>query len=231
MSYTCNIKIMYTALAAAILYLGIYGLEWLLEKVKKARIKYVSWETVLLFGLGITLIFNTFPETVKVAEIYSFTELFAGSILLFGLLLVAFLFHVEHERICTIGGRVEQCMSEAFVIIKGIEIHFQQLVYLVVAVHLPTFAFAILQYLLFLGIVFMVHLPVLLRVNRATSTYFAWGSLLISVPIYYIHTEIGQFWPAIYIHTLLYVFYWLVFSNIGFGDNSVDRGIKDNTAK
>lgn len=219
---------METLLIPIAIYLGIYAIEWIVWHVKKGQISYVSWETLLTFLIGIVVLIYIFNDIVSKKQFLSLNEALP-TLLLFGALSAAiYTFHVEHRRICTIGGRVEACISEYYLTIKAVEIVFQQLIYLIIVTELLSLPVDLVyKYLFFVLIVVFLHIPVYLRVSTEKGKFFAVGSLLISVPIFYVFSSFELFWPALYVHALLYVFYGLIFSNLGFVENSVDRGIKD----
>lgn len=205
---------MLTLLYAVALYVIVFGMDYLFYVKQGDQYNYVSRRTYLLFTAGqlltIWLFFGLFKPFLSSWLIeLSFIGLFAALLVLFTHLLTK-----DKVYVCSVSSRTLRCLTPAYVLVKGSEIVFQQLVYLVIAFSLiELLGLNALTYLVYIVILFLTHIIVILGGGQSVVKTLTFGLIVIAAPVFYIFTEIGIFWPAVYLHSIMYVFYWLTFAD------------------
>lgn len=58
-----------------------------------------------------------------------------------------------------------------------------------------------------------LYVIVIVGCTRTIAKRLTFGLFAISIPIFYIITAQGLLWPAVYLHGIMYVFYWLLFAD------------------
>lgn len=199
-----------------LVYLLVYTADYLRFVRNKLSYNYVSWETVALFLGGQVVIFAWYFLYFKDLLANAVVEGVLIGALLATLMIVAKQFYVEQYPMCTVGSRTERCLSLGYIIVKGTDIMFQQMVYFVLAVTLSSsLGDSALFYGLFLVILCIIHTPIILSNSQLTAQLLTLGIAVMAIPIAYIYTELTLLWPAVYLHVLLYFFYWITFSEHG----------------
>jgi hypothetical protein len=197
-----------------LIFLTFFGLDYWWYKKDKQHYQYVSRRTYLLFIVGqISLVavfyasFEPFLQTVL-------TEIVLISTLNIFFLLFSYILSREKLLVCHYSSRTERCLTPYYVQVKGTEIVLQQLAYAVIAYEIVQILnTGWVAYLTYVALLLVIHTPLVLSTNPPAFQRLTFGILAISAPIYYIYTELNVFWPAIYLHVLLYVFLWLMDGN------------------
>lgn len=196
------------------LYVVVFGVDFLRYLHNKDKYNYVSWETWSLFALAqAVVIFVYFPVFKPFFE-HFLSEMVFIAILTSFLFLFTYALMRDSLYVCYDSTRTLRCLSPAYVFVKGGEIVFQELCYLVIAYAITAIlGLNIASYLAFVVILMLIHVVVILGGGQRVIKSLTLGLFLISVPIYYTFMEIGHIWPAIYLHSIMYVFYWLIFAD------------------
>jgi hypothetical protein len=205
---------MFSLLLAVFIYTVAFGIDYLFYVKQKSTYNYVSRRTFCIF------------ISAQLVTIYAFYPMFKpflahiGSELLFmgvlTTLLLFFTYSLVTDRIlvCNISSRTERCLTPGYVLVKGSEVVLQQILYLAVALSLaPLFTSGVYAYIIFILILLIMHTTLVLSCGRNVTKRLTFGLLVISAPIFYVFTELQAFWPAVYLHSLMYVFYWLTFAD------------------
>lgn len=202
---------MVSLFGAVAVYGLIFGLDYLLYKSNKTQYKYVSRRTYGLFLGGQMLMLGLFWSYYRPFFDNFATEAAAVVMLLFFVIFFSSVLSREKLMVCHFYSRTERCLTPHYVLVKGADIVFQQLVYLVIAISLAEMiGVSWVVYVIYTAILAAIHLPVVLSANTETIKLFSFGLFTISAPIFYVYNELGLFWPAIYLHSLLYIFHWLM---------------------
>lgn len=201
-------------LIVVLIYVLVHGTDYLFYMKQKEAYNYVSRRTYALYIVGQIALISTFWAYYKAFFEHIADELAALAILLGVLLFFTYQLVREQLLVCHVTSRTERCLTPKYVLIKGSEIVFQQLCYLAIALFLvEQVGYNILTFLAFLLILLIMHVPVVLSCTTHVSKHLTFGIAIISAPILYIYIELGYFFPAVYLHTLLYVFYWVAFAD------------------
>lgn len=221
---------MIAVVCAIALYLAVYLTDYAFYRTLKADYKYVSRRTYFLLLIGqiaaITLFFNTY--SIFWDQIW--VELVLLSIVWLVLMGSVRLFYVEHYPICAIGSRTDRCLSPGYIAVKGADIVFQQLIFAAIALNLvATYGANEYAYISYIFILTLVHAPIIFGTSALTAQILTFGVAIMAAPVLYIFTDLGLFWPAVYLHVLLFFFYWVTFSDYGLDDGGklsgkVDKG-------
>lgn len=201
-------------LYAVLLYVVVFGIDYLFYVKQKDTYNYVSRRTYVLFMLGqfatVWLFYDPFkPFLLHFPLEFVMISVFAGLLFLFTYLLTR-----ERVFVCSMSSRTLRCLTPYYVFVKGAEIVFQQMIYLAIALSLTSLlGIHFLTYIAYIVILLVIHIVVILGGGQSVVKSLTFGLFAISVPIFYIFTEHGVFWPAVYIHGIMYVFYWLLFAN------------------
>lgn len=206
---------MISLLIAVFVYACVYTADYLFYMKQGEKYAYVSRRTYALLILGqLTLILLFFPYYKLFFE-HIGTEIAMIGVFLAVMLGVTSLFHVNHHLICHGISRTERCLTPGYVAVRGADILFQQLAYLVIALVIKDmFGLSLSSYLLFTVILVIIHTPVVLSSNKMWFYLLTVGMAILSVPFFYIYSHLELFWPAIYVHSLVYVFMWLTFADM-----------------
>lgn len=205
---------MITILLAVLLYVIVFGIDYLFYVKQKSVYEYVSRRTYGLFILGQLLVVGLFYDVFEPFFTYLRLELimlaiFSGLVCIFTYVLTR-----EKTLVCSMNSRTLRCLTPNYVFVKGAEIMFQQLVYLVIAVSLASLlGIHSATYLLYIVILLVTHIVVTLGSGQAVVKSLTFGLFILAAPVFYIFTSVEAFWPAVYLHGLLYVFYWITFAD------------------
>ena len=199
---------------AVAIYLVVFGIDYMFYAKQKGFYEYVSRRTYLLFMSGQFLVIYLFYDQFKpFIESWSteltFMSVFAG-------LLVFFTYQMTHDRVyvCDISSRTMRCLTPGYVLVKGSEIVFQQLVYLAIALSLTSlFGIDFFTYIVYIGLLLLIHIIVILGNIKYVAQLLTFGLFAITAPTLYVFTELQLFWPAVYIHGIMYIFYWLMYAD------------------
>tara|TARA_B100000745_G_scaffold299981_1_gene252278 strand:+ start:907 stop:1584 length:678 start_codon:yes stop_codon:yes gene_type:complete len=210
-------------LSAVLLYVVVFGADYLFYVKLKDAYSYVSRRTHILFvAAQIAALWYFFPVFKP------YTTKFVAEVTLLGVLvfvLFGFAYALVRDRlyVCKNGTRTLRCLTPYYVWVKGSEIVFQELIYLVIALSLVTLmGVHFYTYLTFVIVLLIIHAVVILGGGQRVKKSLTFGLVVISVPIFYVFVEMQLFWPAVYLHAIMYVFYWLTFADFDVkpGENS-----------
>ena len=201
-------------LLAVALYVMVFGIDYLFYMKQRESYLYVSRRTYGLFMLGqitaIALFYPLFSSyTVNFLTEFLFLAGFAG-------LLIFFTHQLTKDRIyvCNMNSRSFRCLTPWYVWVKGSEIVFQQLIYAAIALSLQSILGIHLgTYLVYIVILLIIHTILVLNCGKAVAKQLSFGLFAIAAPIFYIFTTYDVIWPAIYLHGIMYVFYWLIYAD------------------
>ena len=201
-------------LYAVALYVIVFGIDYLFYVKQKIRYEYVSRRTYFLFIAGqitaVWLFYDVFKQFVAQFP----TELLFVSVLAGLLILFTYAMTRDKVYVCNLGSRSFRCLTPWYVVVKGAEIIFQQLIYLVIALSLVSLMGINLgTYTVYVFILLVAHVIVIVGCTRTIAKRLTFGLFAISIPIFYIFTAQGILWPAVYLHGIMYVFYWLLFAD------------------
>ena len=201
-------------LYAVLLYVVVFGIDYLFYVKQKDSYNYVSRRTYALFMLGqfaaIWLFYDLFqPFLIHLPMEFVMISVFAG-------LLFIFTYQLTRERVfvCSMSSRSLRCLTPYYVFVKGAEIVFQQTIYLAIALSLASLlGIHVLTYVAYMVILLITHIVVILGGGQSVVRSLTFGLFAITAPIFYIFIEYELFWPAVYIHGIMYVFYWLTIAD------------------
>jgi len=205
---------MTTLLLAVLLYVVVFGIDYLFYVKHKDAYNYVSRRTYALFMLGqfaaIWLFYDLLkPFLVHLPLEFVMISVFAGLLFIFTYLLTK-----ERVFVCSLSSRTLRCLTPYYVFVKGGEIVFQQTIYLAIALSLTSLlGLHFFTYLAYVVILLVTHTVVIIGGGQSVVKSLTFGLFAISVPIFYIFTSVEVFWPAVYLHGLMYVFYWITFAD------------------
>lgn len=212
--YTCNIELMIALGSAIGIYLAVFGIDYLFYRYKGAAYEYVSRRTYILFTLGSILLLTLFWAYFKAFFIEIMIEIVPITLIFVVMVLFSTILTRERLLVCHYSSRTERCLTPAYVLIKGADILFQQLTYALIALSLVSIlGYHPYTYILFILILLTIHTPLVLHAPPASQKLLTFGMALLTVPILYFFVRMQLFWPAIYLHSLLYIFLWLSFAN------------------
>ena len=219
---------MTTLLLAVALYVVVFGIDYLFYVKQKEAYLYVSRRTYLLFMGGQLVAIALFYPLFVSYSVNFMTELlflagFAG-------LLIFFTHQLTRDRVyvCNLESRSFRCLTPWYVWVKGAEIVFQQLVYITIALSLQSILGIHLgTYLLYIVILLISHTVLVLNCGKVVARRLSFGLFAISVPIFYIFTTYDVIWPAIYLHGIMYVFYWLIYADFDVAPLETSKEITD----
>ena len=201
-------------LLAVLLYVVVFGIDYLFYVKQKDAYNYVSRRTYVLFMTGQCIIIWLFYSLFQPFLLYLPLEfvmifVFAGLLFLFTYLLTR-----ERMFVCSMSSRTLRCLTPDYVFVKGAEIVFQQMIYLVIALSLTSLlGIHFLTYIAYMIILLVTHTVVILGGGQSVVKSLTFGLFAISAPIFYIFTSVELFWPAVYLHGIMYVFYWITFAD------------------
>lgn len=209
-------------LLAVLVFTVVFLTDYLFYVKQKSAYNYVSLRTYALFLLGQGVLIAIFFDKLHPY----FQHLKAETVFLTVLLLVMVLFaHIlmkDRLLVCHIMSRTERCLTPGYVMVKGAEIVFQQLTYLVIALTLVEIMdYTILTFIAFIQILLIMHTPVIISSSKNVISRLTFGIGVIAAPILYVFISVGYFFPAVYLHGIMYVFYWVTFAD--FEDNHIKK--------
>lgn len=201
-------------LSASLLYVLIFGIDYLFYIHLKERYQYVSRRTWILFIFAQGIALWYFAPFFKPYFTNIITEVTLLGVLVGLLYLFAYALMRDNLYICQDSTRTLRCLTPFYVWVKGGEIVFQELIYLVIAYSLTSLlGLNLASYISFVIVLMIIHVVVILGGGQRVVKSLTFGLAGISVPIFYIFVEMQLFWPAVYLHAIMYVFYWLVFAD------------------
>lgn len=205
---------MNTILLASLVYVVTFGLDYLFYVKLKSAYNYVSRRTYVLFIIAQATSAVLFLPYYQPFLEHFVTEVVMLAIITLFLYVFAYALIRDRLKICSMSSRSLRCLSPGYVFVKGSEIVFQQLIYAAIAFSLVQhIGLHFYTYVAFVLILLSIHVAAIIGGKQQVVKSLTLGLALISIPSFYIYTEIGHFWPAIYLHSLLYVFYWLVIAD------------------
>ena len=197
-------------------YTIVFLTDYLFYVKQPSSYVYVSRRTWLLFTAGQASIIVLFWADFQPYIAHAWTELLFLGLLTSVVTYFTYALNKENAPVCYVTARTERCLSPGYVIVKGSEIVFQQLVYVAIAVSLVTVVgLHWLTYVLYMIILSIIHAPVVIDMDRSVRKILVFGLTVISAPIFYVYAELQYFFPAVYLHSMMYVFYWLTFADFG----------------
>lgn len=209
--------------SAVLLYVIVFGADYLFYVKRKSAYSYVSRRTYALFIGGQVAAVGIFYPLYKPFLMHLWTEVTLLAILLCVLFIFTYALVRDRLYVCSNGSRTLRCLTPYYVCVKGAEIVFQQLIYVAIALSLAdVFGVHFYTYLMYMVVLLLTHIVVILGGGQAVVKSLTLGLALISVPIFYVFTQMELFWPAVYLHSIMYVFYWLALADFDVepGDNA-----------
>ncbi len=193
------------------LYVFVYSFDYFRLWCNETRYKYVSYGTFWqFFGAILTLLYLFHMELDQYfSQNFASESFFLLFAYFFGLILSTCLYQTK-ERVCYQIGRAYKCLVPLYIAVKAKDLLFQQLCYLLLAIFVSReigFGFdAALSYVVMLLI---INIPMVIGATVDWKRYVLIGSALLAIPFFYTYTKLGLFWPAMYLHAILYVFVWI----------------------
>ncbi len=205
---------MINILVAVFIYAVVFLADYLFYVKRPASYRYTSLLNFFLFVGGQITLFLVFFDTLKPFFLHYKSEFFYLACLLVASLVFSRELIKDKLFVCHLTSRTERCLTPSYVAVKGMEIGFQQLTYLVIALSLvKILGFNILAFIAFIQILLIMHTPIIISCNKQVVSRLTFGIGVLAAPILYIFIEIGYFFPAVYLHALMYVFYWVTFAD------------------
>jgi len=201
-------------LSATLVYILVFGAGFLFYVKLKDLYNYVSRRTYLLFILGQICVLWYFYPVLEPYIDNIVTELVMLAV--FASILFIFTYALIRDQlyVCSNGSRTLRCLTPYYVLVKGAEIVFQELVYLVIALSLASLlGLNFFTYVTFTLILLIIHIVVIIGGGQSVVKSLTFGLFAISAPIFYIFIEMQLIWPAVYLHSIMYVFYWLTIAD------------------
>lgn len=201
-------------LLAIIVYAAIFLADYMFYVKHGVSYRYVSRRTWCLFTVGQILILAIFFKPFGPFLQHIYVELGFLALLTILISLFTYILTKEQEPVCFISSRTEHCLNPEYVFVKGTEIVFQQLTYCAMALSLLSLLGNYwYTYIIFVFLLIAVHTVVVIGSDINIRKILTFGIAVIAAPCMYIFIEIGWFFPAVYLHSLMYVFYWLTFAD------------------
>ena len=173
--------------------------------------RYVSRETVLIYLIGLFLLSAGFHMELNgfFRDIWQ-TELLFISVLFFGALAASYGLYKQDVLVCVEMFRTERCIRPQYVLVKSLEILVVQVSLLLLALFVSREMDTTAPAIILLAIIaLLTQLPRLLHVKRLWKAALFIGLTFLAVVSYHTYIHLGVFWPAAYLHALLYVFVWM----------------------
>ncbi len=198
-------------LLAAGIFSFIFGLDYLRYLLFPATYRYVSYETYILYIIGVVATFVVFIDEIS---LFIGDRLHVELIYLFILFFTALGCSIAMKRhgvnICTTILRSYKCISPLYVLIKTKELLLQQTLFVVLAVgvsrEIGTGFWAVLTFIL---VSLLVQIPIMLHVKHFWRYLYLGIMGFASVIFFYTYVSLELFWPAMYVHAVIYTFIWL----------------------
>lgn len=201
-------------LIVVLLFTFVFGVDYLFYVKQKSAYSYSSVQTLVLFLSGQIVLYLLFFDQLAPYIANLRIEFFYLLVLFIATVGFTYALVKDHLLVCHVTSRTERCLTPFYTVVKGSEIGFQQLSYLVIALSLvEILGYTLLTFIAFIQILLIMHTPVILSCNKPVVSRLTFGIGVLAAPILYIFISIGYLFPAIYLHTLLYVFYWLTFAD------------------
>ncbi len=199
---------------AVALYIGVFSVDYLYYHTQKGHYRYVSRRTYFLFILAQLATFGLFYNHFATHTTFLITELLFVSIFAGALLLFARQLTKEKVYVCNLIERTYRCVTPYYVWVKGAEIMFQQMVYMVIAHQIMSIlGVNVFTYILFVLITIFMHMVIVFGCTPAVRKRLTVGAAVLAVPSFYIFTSLDLLWPAVYLHGIFYVAYWLAYAD------------------
>jgi len=201
-------------LYASALYVAVFGIDYLFYVKQKSHYKYVSRRTFALFVTGQIAALLLFIDLFKPYIANFFTE--TAFIAVFTVLMVTFTYQLTKDNVlvCNLGSRTFRCLTPWYVLVKGAEIIFQQLIYVALAISLANLlGINVGTYIAYTAILLIIHTVVIVGCTKSIAKRLTFGVFAMAVPMFYIFTVQELFWPAVYVHGIMYVFSWITFAD------------------
>lgn len=206
---------MTSILLVSFIYVAVYGVDTIRFELLKDRYKYVSRETYFLFLSGILALFAVFHmELTRFFSHNTYTEL-AFLLAIFSVSLFSSLvMYKTQAHVCYIITRSERCLVPFYVFVRALDLLFQQLAFLLLAIAVSRVTdISYLGYIVYGIILALTQIPVVLSSDTLWKYTFIIGIVVLSAPFYYTYTILGLLWPAAVLHTLMHVFIWIGLAN------------------
>lgn len=218
---------MITLLSAVLVYVVVFGIDYLFYVKHKDTYKYISLRTYMLFVAGQVAVIGIFYKQLAPFLVYWQSEVAFLSIFTAFLLLFTYVLIRDQLHICSMSSRSLRCLTPWYVLVKGAEIVFQQLIYLVIALTLTSLlGLHFYTYIAYMLILLIIHVVVIIGGGQSVVRSLTFGLFAISVPIFYLYTEMQVFWPAVYLHSIMYVFYWLTIADFDGAPPKVEQNVE-----
>ena len=198
-------------ITVCLLYAFVYSFDYFRLWYHGNRYSYVSYGTFWQFFTAVLALVYLFHMELKQYFSVNFgSEVFFLLFAYFFGLILSSLLYRHKERVCYQIGRAYKCLVPLYIAVKAKDLLFQQFSYLILAIFISReigFGFdAALAYTLML---LVINIPVVIGATKIWKQYILFGSVILAIPFFYTYTKLGLFWPAMYLHAILYVFIWL----------------------
>lgn len=215
---------MFELLTVVFIYTLVFGADYLWYREQPETYQYVSRRTYTLFLIGVFPVIYLFYDQLEAFYAHIWTEVWLTALLLCVMLLFSYALTREKLLVCHTSSRSERCLTPGYVLVKGKELLFQQVCYAGIALALYGLMGATLwSYIAYVLILIIMHTTIILSLNHDAAFRLTAGIAVIAAPLFYTFTEINHFWPALYLHTIVYIPLWLVLANWEGKGNLVSR--------
>ena len=203
-------------LLVSFIYVLVYAIDYGRFDILRKRYEYVSRETLFLFIFGILLLLGVFH--MELATFFSHNITTEAAIILgsfsFSLLTTTILYKTD-TKVCYTIVRSEHCLVPLYTFVKGKDILFQQLAFLLLALFVShETGTTLLGYITYMLLLAITHIPIVLSsVNNKWKYGYIIGISLLSFPFFYSYTVLGLFWPAVILHGIISTFVWIAIAS------------------
>jgi hypothetical protein len=205
---------MFSLLLAVFVYAAVFVADYVFYVKQKEAYEFVSRRAFALFIGGQILLIMLFWQYLKPYFEHIHTELVFLTVLTAVLSIFTHVLVREKLLVCHVTSRTERCLTPGYVFVKGSEIVFQQLTYLIIALAVvELIGYNLLAFILYIQVLIIMHTPVILSCNKEVAYKLTFGIAIIAAPVLYVFIDLQYFFPAVYLHSLLYVFYWATFAD------------------
>ena len=196
---------------AAGLFALVSTLDYVRYALSSSTYQYVSRETYLLYILAVMASLLLFLDEITAFIGQRFhVELFYLLLLFFVALFGSIAMKRQDIAICTRILRSYKCISPLYILVKSKEVLFQQIIFVMMALsvsrEIGTGFYGVLTFIL---VSLVIHIPILLHVERFWRLTYGSVMVFASVIFFYTYVSLDLFWPAVYVHAIIYTFFWV----------------------
>ena len=198
-------------LLAAGIFVGVFSIDYLRFLLFPTTYRYVSYETYALYIVSFVASFIIFIDQITIfINDRLHVELTYLFILFFAALGSSLAMRRHGVNICTTILRSYKCISPLYVLIKTKEILLQQTLFVVLALAVSReIGTGFLGVVGFMLISLLIQIPIMLHVKHFWRYLYGGVMLFGSVIFFYTYVSLELFWPAVYVHAVIYTFIWL----------------------